>query len=157
VVVCRPRGSRSAQGFVVGADGTPDSVPVIEFAYEQASLHRAPLTVVHAFWDAAVAVAQHHRAEGREVADPDLEDLRALLATSVAGMAERYPDVKVDLALRHGFVEEALAPRGAPWELVVVGRHGGHSLARLLQSSVSRVVVERAAGNVAVVPEGPPR
>ena len=153
VVVCRPQGTRTPRGIVVGADGTVESLPVIEFAFRQADLHAQPLTVVHGFWDAAVAVAQYRLAQGRDAREPDLEELQALLAVSVAGMGETYPDVQVSLVLKHGFVEEALAPRHDGLELIVVGRHPGSAAARLMQSSVSSLVLERAQGPVAVVPE----
>ncbi len=154
-VVCRPRVDSSSAGIVVGADGTPESLPVIEFAYRQASLRQQRLSVLHGFWDADAAVAQYRQARGWEVSAPDLTDLRAMLSESVAGMSEAWPDVDVELVLRHGFVEEALAPRQGAWDLVVVGRHPGGSSLRLLQSSVSRLVLERARSTVAVVPEEP--
>ena len=43
VVVCRPTTERFAKmAVVVGADGTPESVPVIEYAFQQASLRKYP-------------------------------------------------------------------------------------------------------------------
>jgi nucleotide-binding universal stress UspA family protein len=155
VVVCRPLSGQVQRGVVVGADATPESVPVIEFAYRQAALRELPLTVLHCFWDAVVAVAQYRQASGRQVEAPELEDLRAVLAESVAGLAEQYPDVPVTLTLEHGLVDEALSPRHGGWDLVVVGRHPMTSLARVLTGSVSTAVVERARSTVAVVPVGP--
>ena len=61
------------------------------------------------------AVAQYRQASGKEAAAPELEDLRALLAVSVAGFAEEYPDVPVTLTLEHGLVDEALGPRRRCW------------------------------------------
>jgi nucleotide-binding universal stress UspA family protein len=153
VVVCRPHVAGGARGVVVGADGTEDSLPVIELAYAQASILHEPLTVVHGFWDAAAALAAYERVLGHDPVGPVLENLRVLVATSVAGLAERYPDVEVDVVLKHGFVEEVLAPRSGTWKLVVVGRHPATSVARLLGSSISTAVLERARGTVAVVPE----
>jgi nucleotide-binding universal stress UspA family protein len=153
VVVCRPDGEGATAGVVVGADGTAESLPVIEFAYRQAALRGMPLTVLHCFWDALVAVAQYHRSRGEDAVDPELSDLEALLAESVAGFAETYPDVDVTLSLKHGLVDEVLAPRQHPWELVVVGRHPMTSLNRVLTGSIASAVVERARSTVAVVPE----
>lgn len=42
-----PRGRAHTCGVVVGSDVTPESVPVVEFAFEQASLRGVPLTVLH--------------------------------------------------------------------------------------------------------------
>jgi nucleotide-binding universal stress UspA family protein len=141
---------------VVGADGTRESLPVVEFAYRQAALRQLPLTVLHSFWDAAVAVAQYREASGRQVEEPDLEDLRSTLATSVAGLAEVYPDVPIRFVLKHGFADEALSPSGKSWDLIVVGRHPKTSVDRLLSGSISRSVLERASSTVAVVPEAVP-
>ncbi|GAA1929594.1 universal stress protein [Nocardioides marmoribigeumensis] len=99
------------------------------------------------------ALAAYERVLGHDPVGAVLENLRVLVATSVAGLAERYPDVEVDVVLKHGFVEEVLAPRSGTWKLVVVGRHPATSVARLLGSSISTAVLERARGTVAVVPE----
>ncbi len=156
VVVCRPAAVGDTQaGVVVGADATPESLPVLEFAYRQASLRNLPLTVLHSFWDAAAAVAQYHEARGEKADWPELEDLRATLSQSVAGLAEKYPDVPVTLTLKHGFADEALSPRHGGWDMIVVGRHPLTSLGRLLTGSISTAVIERAHATVAVVPEAP--
>ena len=154
VVVCRPvePGAERA-GVVVGADGSPESLPVIEFAYRHAFLRGAPLTVLHSFFDAATAVAQYHEARGERAVVPELDDLRASLTASVAGLEEDYPGVPVTLTLQHGLADQALAPRHAAWDLVVVGRHPMRSLERLLTGSIATAVLERAGCPVAVVPE----
>ena len=154
VVICRPPGDGSVSaGVVVGADGTRESLAVIEFAYRQAFLRRLPLTVLHSFFDATVAVAQYRQARGQETDTPALDDLRAGLSQSVAGLAEDYPGVPVTFDVKHGLADEALAPRHAGWDLIVVGRHPMTSLERLLTGSVATAVLERAHCTVAVVPE----
>lgn len=153
VVVCRPVADHvPTHGIVVGADGTQESLPAIEFAYRQAALRQLPLTVLHSFWDAAVAVAQYRQAAGLTVTEPELEDLRALLSASVSGLAETYPDAQVTFELKHGFVDQALAPRGRSWDLIVVGRRPIPTSAKLLSESISHAVLERARTTVAVVP-----
>jgi nucleotide-binding universal stress UspA family protein len=154
VVVCRPvEPGAGRTGVVVGADGSPESLPVIEFAYRHAFLRGAPLTVLHSFFDAAAAVAQYHQARGEPAEVPELADLRAALSASVAGLEEDYPGVPVTLTLQHGLADQALAPRHAQWDLVVVGRHPMQSLGRLLTGSIATAVLERATCPVAVVPE----
>ncbi|MGZ5400812.1 MAG: universal stress protein [Nocardioides sp.] len=156
VIVCRPTtGDQARSGVIVGADATRESLPVIEFAYRQAALRDLPLTVLHCFWDAAAAVAQYREARGKEAEAPELEDLRAVLSESVAGLAEKYPDVPVNLTLKHGLVDEALSPSRGGWDLIVVGRHPMTSLGRVLIGSIATAVVERADATVAVVPEDP--
>jgi nucleotide-binding universal stress UspA family protein len=153
VVVCRPGTDGNPDGVIVGADGSAESLPVVEFAFEQASLHRQPLTVVHCFRDAVAAAAGFREATGEVLNEPELEELRLVLSESVAGFREKYPDVEVTLLLRHGLVDEALTRRDSSWDLVVVGRHPMTGLWRTLSGSIANAVVERARTNVAVVPE----
>jgi nucleotide-binding universal stress UspA family protein len=136
----------------VGADGTPESLPVIEFAFAQASLRGLPLTVLHAYWDAVAAVAGL-RSGSEQVPDPsDVEELRVVLSGSVAGFSEKYPDVSVSLRLQHGLVDEVLT-RGQSWGLVVVGRHPMDSVWRMLTGGIATAVLERAQSTVAIVPQ----
>lgn len=156
VVVYRPVDrDAAASGALVAADGTQQSLPIIEFAFEQASLRDLPLTVVHSYWDAAAAVAQYRGGQRPRLDDPALVELRMRLSESVAGMREKYPDVPVSMELRHGLVDEAVGSRGRGWDLTVVGRHPVNSIGRLVTGSISTAVLERAHGPVAVVPEAP--
>jgi nucleotide-binding universal stress UspA family protein len=156
VVVCRPTTDESpARGILVGADGTPESVPVIEFAYQQASLRGLPLTVLHCFWD-AIVVAKAIRSGRAWGPDDDNEDLRVVLAESVAGLRTRFPDVRVTLTLKHGLVDQALVSQGEPWDLIVVGRHPMTTPVRLFLGSIATTILERAHATVAVVPEALP-
>lgn len=151
VIVTRPTPHGVVKdGVLVGADGSPDSLPVIEFAFRQASLRGVPLTVMHTSFDVAVAVAAV-----TEVPTPadDVEDLRLLLSESVAGLSEKFPDVHVTLELGYGLVDECLTRGTRPRDLIVVGRHPVHSLSKLLAGSMSTAVLERSDSPVAVVPE----
>ena len=152
VVVCRPSDHESppVAEVVVGADGGEASRPVLEYAFAQASLRRTPLTVMHCFWDVAAATG------GKGVVqddDKDLSDLRLLLAESVAGLAEKYPDVQVTQELARGLVDECLADLAPAAELLVVGRAERHGWSRFVHTSCALAVVERARTTVAVVPE----
>ncbi len=154
VVVCRPReGEESTRGVVVGADGSAESVPVIEFAYRQASLRGLPLTVMHCVWDVAAMSAEWpvrapEEAEGAEG--------HVLLGESVAGLGEKYPDVVVELELSVGLVDQCLTGVSREMDLVVVGRHHYGALSRLIYGSMSIAVLERAHTAVALVPEASP-
>jgi nucleotide-binding universal stress UspA family protein len=152
VVVCRrPPSSGSPERIVVGADGTAGSQPALEFAFRQASLWRAPLTVMHCFWDVLVATL------GPGVTTPgapgDPVDLRLLLAETVAGMGEKFPDVDVTTELARGLVDDCLAGRAPDSGLIVVGRPSVTAWSRLLHASCAMAVLERARTAVAVVPD----
>jgi nucleotide-binding universal stress UspA family protein len=150
VVVTRPGPAGVvSNGVLVGADGTPESLPVIEFAFRQASLRQLPLTVMHTSFDIAAAVAATHGAEPATTTD----DLRMLLSESVAGMWEKFPDVHVTTELGVGLADECLTRSPRPRDLIVVGRQPTTLISTLLASSVSTSVLERANCPVAVVPE----
>lgn len=159
VVVCRPREplDRSAQGrreVLVGAEGTAASLPVVELAFRQASLHDLPLVVMHSFVDPTLA---GRSGDGAAPAEPsDVVELRMLLSESVAGLRERFPDVEVDLRLSEGLVDQCLLDEAPDAELLVVGRSDVSGWSRLLYSSCALSVLERARTTVVVVPEHRP-
>lgn len=156
VFVCRPPADSEAapsRGILVGADGTPESLPVIEFAFHQASLLDLPLTVVHCVWDQVAALLGPGLVSPHE---DGLEQQRLLLSESVAGMCSKYPEVATDLRLGRGLAEEFLAADTGAWNLVVVGRHPVDTLLRLVTGSVAVAVIEHARTTVAVVPEPDP-
>jgi nucleotide-binding universal stress UspA family protein len=133
VVVIRPGNLGAVRnGVVVGVDALPESRPVLEFAYREASLRDLPLTVVHSGKDA--------------------ESERLALSEAVAGMAEKYPEVAVTTRLSQGSPQEVLAELGERMDLVVVGAHQASGLDRVLHPSVSVAVVKHASCPVAVVP-----
>ena len=155
VVVCRPAHETTANPggprVVVGCDGSSHAGPVLEFAFEQASMRGWPLTVMHCFWD--VTAAMVGRGVVASMPEDGLDDLRLLLAESVAGLAEKYPDVVVTRELARGLVDECLAGRSPEASLLVVGRSHPNGIERFLYSSCAIAVLERADTTVAVVPE----
>lgn len=157
VVVVRPRADgveadRVGDGVVVGADGTAESLPVVEYAFRQASLRSMPLTVVHCYRDDVVG-------SGYAFAIPEIateiEEMRVVVAETIAGMGEKFPDVVVTSELQRGLAEQVLTRHDAAWDLVVVGRRGRSTWDRLVVGSVGRAVLEHARTTVAVVPEAP--
>lgn len=151
VVVCRP-GTELAvkRGVLVAADGTAGSLPVVEFAFRQAALRSQPLTAVHCFWDAIAGIEHAHLAyDGADGA----ESGRLLLAESIAGFRERYPEVHVTERVARGSVVECLTTIADEHNLVVIGRHPLDSLAAKFTGATSTSVLERAHTPVAVVPE----
>jgi len=153
VVVLRPRSVGVARnGVLVGVDGTALSKAALEFAYQQASLRSLPLTVMHCHLKVASATPTAHQmfddGEG-------LEAERLALSESVAGMGEKFPDVKVRLELALGLPDERLVRASATMDMVVVGCHPRGRLDALLYMNVGRGVVEHAKCIVAIVPSGP--
>jgi nucleotide-binding universal stress UspA family protein len=82
------------------------------------------------------------------------QEARRMLAEATAGARERYPDVPVTLLPAHALNPvTALLDETQKGGLLVVSRHGGNALSRLLFSSVGDVAVRQAPCPVAVVPE----
>ncbi len=155
VVVVRSGGTGSGGGVLVDVDGTADSLPAIEFAYRTAAVRGLPLTALHVFWDAAHSDEEEHVVRDEE---PGLDDVRALLAESVAGMRETYPEVADRLVLQRGFRDRELLRASREASLVVVGVRHRSRIDDFLHGSVAAAVVERAPCDAAIVPVGgPPR
>ena len=153
VVVHRPdRTGVTRNGIIVGADGSEESLAVLEFAYRAASMRALPLTVVHCFWDVDTGGSAPYVVSAASV---DLESERLLLAESMSGMGEKFPDVKVKSAVARGLPQEVLVRLGERMDLLVVGAHQAGRVSRMLVGSVSVAVVEHARCPVAVVPTEP--
>jgi len=152
VVVSRPAPPVFTKtGVVVGADGTGESLPVLEFAFRQAALRGLPLNVMHYYGDAAALGVRPS-----PLGPIDTEQLRVQLSDSIADLVEKFPDVHVAIQVLHGIAEECLDRGARPWDLVVVGRHSMDSDPRLLHSCVATAVLEHSQSTVAVVPEPSP-
>jgi nucleotide-binding universal stress UspA family protein len=135
---------------VVGVDGSAVSSSAIAYAYEQASSRGVGLTVVHAWWlDHAegAAASAIWTVDWQAFAAEE----QALVAESLAGWQEKYPDVAVRRHSVRGLPVEALIRQGENACLVVVGTRGRGGFGGLLLGSVSQGVMHRAQCPVAVV------
>lgn len=155
VVVHRP-GDRHLprRGVVVACDAGPDSQPVLEFAYHEADLLHLPLTVVHCVWDVGAGTAAAALVPD---SGADLEREAAALATVMAGMLEKYPDVTVGSDVVRGLPHEVLLQMADTLDLLVVGMRHRSRVAGLLFGSLALSVLEHATCPVVVVPVGDPR
>lgn len=151
VVVARPGTDLKVKhGVLVGADATPESLPVLDFAFRQAALRSLPLTVLHSHQDALAAVGGPRIGFEGEF---DLEASRLALAESVTGFGEQHPDVHATIRTAHGAAADSLAAAADRHNLVVIGRHPVASLARRVSTTTATSVLERCHTTVAVVPE----
>jgi nucleotide-binding universal stress UspA family protein len=139
-------------GIAVGDDGSAASAAALEFAHQQASLRRAPLMVVHCVPD--TFQGGYGVVATPEYALDDMKARRRTVAESLAGFAERYPDVPRSVEVIRGRPEELLSRLTPPPVLMVVGSRHRSRLGALFGGSVSRAVVEHARCTVAVVPAG---
>jgi nucleotide-binding universal stress UspA family protein len=130
---------RPRDAVVVGVDGSQESQPCLAYAFAQAATRGTSLDVVHA-WSSRTTATYRMEQRGH-----------LLLAEALAGWAGRYPDVDVTCSVVHEEPVSALVRHGDGAELLVVGSRGRGDLRGLLLGSVSRDVLLRAGGPVAVV------
>ena len=81
------------------------------------------------------------------------DDQRLLLAESIGGLAEKFPDVPVRTELARGLADDLLVRASAQMDVVVVGFHPATAVSGLVYGSVASTVLEHAACVVAVVPD----
>lgn len=130
---------------VVGVDGSANSAPALGAAYGEASWRGVDLVAVHAWTDLSLAAVYALDSNATVL---DTATLRAgqdaVLAESLAGWADTYPDVTVrrvvveDRPVRHLLAESAGA------QLLVVGSHGRGGFASMLLGSTSRALLQAA-------------
>jgi nucleotide-binding universal stress UspA family protein len=160
-VVVHRRGhpGRVHTGVVVAVDATEDSVPVLDFAFRQASLRRLPLRVVHYVMGPRPALVGVPLVGVPMVGVPMIDDAaelvdqdRLAVAELMAGFGERYPDVRTSVRTVRGMPALDVARTASRADLLVVGSHQRGAFGRLLAGSVSTAVLEHASCPVAVVP-----
>ena len=127
-----------AHGVVVGVDGSPSSVEAVALAAAEADRLGEELRVVHAWTDPAFLTDSYM------IAGFSLrvrEEERVILAEAVAGLARRYPDLRVDEVLVEGAPGEVILAESENARLIVVGNRGRKGLARILLGSASHEVL----------------
>ncbi|MBC7441865.1 MAG: universal stress protein [Ramlibacter sp.] len=148
VVIVPERADRNGSGVVVGVDGSEVSLAAVRFAAEQADRLGQRLTAVYC-WSAPAPWTE----EGAMIdwpMEPDDAD-RLVLAEAVAGLAELYPDLELDLRLDLGLPVDALVTAATDARLLVVGSHTRQGFARFWLGSVSHVIVLTMPCPVAVI------
>lgn len=132
--------------IVVGVDGTDVSAAALEAAFALASLEGRSLAVLHA-WDDAARWRDLTSYETRQATSTEHE---LEVAESLAGFAEKYPDVPVSLHQVESDPRYALVDASRHAHLTAVGSRGRGDTEALVRGSVSRYVLEHAHGPVLV-------
>ncbi|WP_167979039.1 universal stress protein [Lentzea indica] len=127
-------------------DGSELSAPAIDFGFDFAARHGCDLVAVHAVTDRAVDVATETE-QWREIRD----EADKFLAATIAGHAQRYPDVKTQRVVSFDNPAQALVNQATNAALLVVGSHGRGPVRRALLGSVSHALVYHAPCSVAVL------
>ncbi|MGY2025088.1 universal stress protein [Nocardia gipuzkoensis] len=123
------------QPVLVGVDGTDNSVPAVGLAFEEASRRKVDLVALHAWSDTS----------GLDVPvrgwDAARESAEALLAESLAGWSDRYPDVAVRRIVTADRPARSLLEESANAQLVVVGTHGRGGFMSTVLGSTSNALL----------------
>ncbi len=151
IAVPAPDETASARrGVVVGVDGSAVSEPAIRYAFEAAADVDEPLTALHAWYDVTRTGSGRMMLLGYDPAAVREEE-RLVLAESMAGWQEKFPDVEVrhEVALAHPVA--TLVQRARDARLLVVGCRGHGAVRSIVLGSVSHGVLHHATVPVAVV------
>lgn len=126
--------------IVVGVDGSSVSVRAIDVAFDEAALRNVEVVAVLAW------TAPEDGTDATEMA----EHAQAVLAQSLAGYAEKYPQVPIRRIVSEDDPARRLLQESENAQLVVVGSRGRRGLAGFTLGSVSRAVLDRATVPVLV-------
>jgi nucleotide-binding universal stress UspA family protein len=151
VVVARTPHTPHSHRIVVGVDGSSESAKALQFALERASRTGEDVVAVHGYRGV-------HRSS-RTVFGPGISDemmvrmeaAQRFLAEAVAGLAEDYPDVRLDAQAIPQPGARLLVDASYSASLVVVGSRGRDAFTGLLLGSVSQHVLGHADCPVAVI------
>lgn len=153
VVVVRENGTQGNAGsgrVVVGVDGSEASEPALAYAFAYAASTGSSLTAVHTWWWEPL--------EGVSLGEPWIGDWTqiasqeaALVSELLAGWSQTYPDVPVRSHVVRGDPVVELLDQSHGASLLVVGSRGVGGFIGLLLGSVSRRILKRSTGPVAIV------
>ncbi|MEC3951932.1 universal stress protein [Nocardia sp. CDC153] len=124
--------------ILVGVDGTKVSEPAIEAALEEASVRGVAVIALHA--------------EGSSD-DPEMDALDDyVLAESLAGWQERYPNVRIDRETAHDRPERSLLEMSTATQLLVVGTRGRGGFAAKVFGSTSQSLLLSVQTPIMIAP-----
>ncbi|WP_067833811.1 universal stress protein [Nocardia lijiangensis] len=133
------------QPVLVGVDGTENSMPALELAFEEAARREVELIALHAWSDTS---GPSLPVNGWDAAR---ESAAAVLAESLAGTSERHPEVKVHRIVTADRPVRSLLDESARAQLVVVGSHGRGGFAGMLLGSTSNALLHSVETPLIVV------
>jgi nucleotide-binding universal stress UspA family protein len=138
-VIPLKRGSGD-HGVVVGVDGSEESLQAVDFAAAEADRGGDELTVVLAFRRPARWIENQLPKSG--LAETILEEDRIVLAESVAGLGDKYPDLVVHQKLEPDTEPaKALVDTAKDARLLVIGSRGRGGFSRMVLGSTAHAVL----------------
>jgi nucleotide-binding universal stress UspA family protein len=140
VAVVPAKPAAGAKGVVVGVDGSEESLQAVAFAAAEADRGGDELTVVLAFKSPARWVEKQLPTSG--LAESIVEEDRIVLAESVAGLGDKYPDLVVHQRLETNTEPaKALVDIAAGARELVIGSRGRGGFSRTVFGSTAHAVL----------------
>lgn len=119
---------------VVGVDGSACSVAAVAAAFDEAARRDTRLVAVHTW-------SEFYRYDSRATMQAEAE---AVLSESLAGYAEKYPEVRVDRLVVQDRPAHAILAAAETAQLVVVGSRGRGGFLGMALGSVAQAVLHGA-------------
>lgn len=135
---------------VVGVDGSAASKDALGLAFSAAAERGASLTVLHAW---KLPSAYDDIIASRVMVDEWRRTGQTEMEQTVAPWREIYPEVDVEIDLRHQYPAPALVGATEGADLVVVGRRGHGAPLGLYLGSVARTLIREARCPVEIAPQ----
>jgi nucleotide-binding universal stress UspA family protein len=144
---------QAVAGIVVGIDGSPNSERALDWALSQAAALGTSLTVVavhevaKSYWGDIPVVGP----SDKPIADQLQHSAEQMTQRAVSRLGDAKP-TSVQVRALSGFVVKELLDASKDADMLVIGSHGRHGLARLVLGSVGHEVVEHSRRPVVVIP-----
>ncbi|MGA9873308.1 MAG: universal stress protein [Rhodococcus sp. (in: high G+C Gram-positive bacteria)] len=132
---------------VVGIDGSAVNQAAIAAGFDEASRRGAPLVAVHVWSDVSLGQISAVPQQWEDIAASE----EAVLAESLAGWQEKYPDVDVRRVVAQDRPVRVLGQMSEEASLIVVGNRGRGGFTGMLLGSTSYALIHTADCPVLVV------
>ncbi len=136
----------ASRAIVVGVDGSEHSKRAVAMAFEEASLRGVDLIAVHVWSDVETPIPFH-----RPGWDETGMQERRVLAESLAGYAEQFPEVYVRSSVAMDRPTRRLREYANGTQLLVVGSRGRGGFTGMLLRSTSRAMLHSVSCPLMVV------
>lgn len=146
VVVVRDDTIAAARQVGIGLGDLDHCADSLMFAFEEAALRQASLTVLHALHAPQSDISR--AGQSFTTAGWHEAEVHRQLVDLLESWRQKYPDVVVSQGIVHGHPARALVGLSARAELVVIGRHARQPG----PGTVTHAVLNHAHGPIATVP-----
>jgi nucleotide-binding universal stress UspA family protein len=137
---------------VVGIDQSEASHEALDVAFGEARRRKATLVALHAW---RLPTAYDDIDYSRVAVDEWMSTAGEEIDKTLAPFREVYPDVEVEVDLRHEYAGSALLDATEDADLIVVGRRGHGAPLGIYLGSLARLLIREAKCPVEVTPQHP--